>query len=223
MKRRNISSDSSEKKAKLNNSLCSTPKRANPARFVTPFKTPLKSPLKPFQNSPPSAEPAECVANKKHDASPAGPSEIATNRKQMNPFSQSLKPTEVTEKYDSPTTTKTPKRTFHTPLRSAGSGVITISPMQAFLRDKKLQKELEEKESLLRKFRQYTRAKESGEIEKLEGLVVEWRGVCQEVLVMLLEHGKKHEPTMTLGSIMRQLRVNPALVNYDEENEDFND
>ena len=95
--------------------------------------------------------------------------------------------------------------------------------MQTFLKVQKLRKEIEEKESLLRKFKQFSKARDSGEIEKLEELVKEWRSVSQEVLLKLLKHGRNDEPSLTLSSVIERLRVNPELVNFDEENDDFAD
>ena len=96
-----------------------------------------------------------------------------------------------------------------------------MSPMQSFLKQKKLQTEIQEKESLLRKYTQLARAHETGEVGKLRGLVGKWRGASQEVLYRLLKRGREQESGLTLDAVIRQLRVDPVLVGFEEESGDF--
>ena len=218
MKRRKISSDSSEKRPKPSSDEASnyhTPKRAASTRprFVTPFKTPLNTCKHESGSFDSPTSPVE-----KENCSEA---EKVRKSEQSESSSVSLGHTSTPKSRVETPRSKTVLRRFNTPLKVLQHIDTPQSPMQTFLKKKKLQKELNDKESLLRKFKQYSRAKETGEIEKLESLVKQWRGVSQEVLLEMLKHGKNNEPSLSLGSVIQRLRVNPVLVNFDVENDDF--
>lgn len=219
MKRRKISSELPEKRQKLSpvppistttehKTVYNTPTRpaTTRSRFVTPFKTPIRA----SQEDPSSTQ--ICVSQ---SGSSKCSSKIGRVRKISVPNKNTLEGEKITPR------SKTVFRRFSTPLKIVQGNESCPSPMQTFLRVQKLRKEVEEKESLLRKFKQYSRARESGEIERLEELVKQWRSVSQDVLLKLLEHGRSNEPSLTLNSVIERLRVNPELVKFDQENEDF--
>lgn len=209
MKRRKINSDSPIKRSKHssdNTGECSTPTRplTTRQRFVTPFKTPVK---KQYYEQTPKIEDSKFTTNvisERHTSEPTSP--------KLSALSPQCLKLEISN---------SKRKKFITPLKGSRNSNVAESPMQKFLREKKQLKEIEEKESLLRKFKQYQRAKDNGEIEKLEDLVKQWRSVSQEVLYKLLEHGKSQESNLNLASVLKTFRVDPKLVKYDHENDEF--
>ena len=212
MKRRKISSEPLEKRPKHSPSSSTktefnTPTRpaTTRSRFITPFKTPIRS------NEEDSSSTQICVPQ------PDSKCKIGKVRKLSVPNENTLDGKNQTPR------SKTVVRRFSTPLKIVQDTESCPSPMQTFLKVQKLKKEVEEKQSLLRKFKQFSKARDSGEIENLEKLVKEWRSVSQEVLLKLLKHGRNDEPSLTLSKVIERLRVNPELVKFDEENDDFAD
>ena len=218
MKRRKTSSELSEKRPRLSSEDNRTPTRTSTtrSRFVTPFKTPLKtcSPESKCVNSP--------VLSLDQGSSGSPDVVKKLSSEEDHSLSPSLGHISTPRCKAEVPGSKTSAKRFSTPLKVLQQTPDSHqSPMQLFLKEKKLQKELEEKESLLRKFKQYRRAKDSGEIEKLENLVKDWRTVSQEVLLKLLKHGKNNDPSLTMGTVIQRLKVSPELVQFDEENDEF--
>lgn len=63
------------------------------------------------------------------------------------------------------------------------------------------------------------------EIGKYESLSLKWKKITQETVYSLLELFPRDEnyQSNTIGSVMKTFKIDPELIEYDEENDCFND
>lgn len=204
MKRRKVSSsESTEKRLKPTDTDYVTPKKSSQprSRFVTPFKMPIILPG-------PKDDKGYKIGSPDCD--------------KETPFSSVSKSsalsTPKSKQFRTPVSQK-----FQTPVRSTTCDAPQISPMNNFLKKRQLQKELDEKKSLLRKFKLYKNAKDSGEIDKIKELIVKWRTVGQETINILYQRSKGNETSLTRKTVLDSFSIDPKLLNFNEEDDDFDE
>jgi len=88
-----------------------------------------------------------------------------------------------------------------------------------------LKRIVKEKEALLEELKRKRGIAEKGfsdeEKEKVDGLIVKWREVCQEVAMEIHRRAAATDPTVTVPQLLTHFSIEPALLHYSVEDEAF--
>lgn len=97
----------------------------------------------------------------------------------------------------------------------------TDSPLTPYIRGSCEDKALVAKKETLRQLKLVQFYREKHNLSQLEMLIDQWTLTCQQALEQLQERVSRADAAVSIGQLLNALGIEPELVRYDEEAEDF--